>query len=139
MKTKILIGLTLSAILFVGCGEKPKEEQKIVEAVPTETVTPVGIDLQPATVEPVATISEANHFDAIATYSSKCAGCHGAQGEGKAIFPKIAGQSKVELTKKLNGYKDGSYGKDRKAMMTPNVQNLNSDELGQIAEVIAKF
>lgn len=134
MKRKILIGLTLSAVLFVGCSEKPKEEQKIVESVP------VVADTKPETVAPVvATPSESNIFDATATYASKCSGCHGVKGEGKAIFPKLAGQSKQELAKKLNGYKDGSYGKDRKAMMTPNVQNLNNHELEQIAEVIATF
>jgi cytochrome c len=134
MKRKILIGLTLSAVLFVGCSEKPKEEQKIVESVP------VVADTKPETVTPVvATPSESNIFDATATYASKCSGCHGVKGEGKAIFPKLAGQSKQELAKKLNGYKDGSYGKDRKAMMTPNVQNLNNHELEQIAEVIATF
>ena len=87
----------------------------------------------------MATASEPKVFNPIATYSSKCANCHGIKGEGKAIFPKLAGKSKEELSKKLNGYKDGNYGKDRKAMMIPNVHKLNSYEIGQIAEVIAKF
>lgn len=83
--------------------------------------------------------AESKDFDAVAVYKSKCVGCHGAKGEGKSIFPKIAGQSKVELTKKLNGYKNNSYGKARKAMMKPNVQNLSNNELAKIAEVISKF
>ena len=33
--------------------------------------------------------------DAASTYKSKCAGCHGAQGEGKA-GPKLAGTSLSE-------------------------------------------
>ena len=133
MKTKILIGLTLSTMLFVGCGDKPKEEQKIVES------TPVVADAKSETVAPAANTSEAKSSDAAATYGSNCSSCHGEKGEGKSIFPKLAGQSKDELAKKLNGYKDGSYGKDKKAMMIPKAQNLNSDEIEQLAEVISKF
>ena len=76
--------------------------------------------------------------DGAALYK-KCAGCHGAKGEGKSIFPKIAGQSQAELSKKLNAYKNNSYGKARKTMMRPNVQNLSTQEITQIAEVVAKF
>ncbi len=83
--------------------------------------------------------AESKNFDAVAVYKSKCAGCHGAKGEGKSIFPKIAGQSQAELSRKLNGYKNNSYGKARKTMMRPNVQNLSTQEITQIAEVVAKF
>jgi cytochrome c len=87
----------------------------------------------------MAIASEPKIFDPIATYSSKCAGCHGVKGEGKAIFPKLAGKSKEELAKKLNGYKNQNYGKDRKVIMISKVHKLNTYETGQIAEVIAKF
>jgi len=140
MKKNILIGLVLSGALFVGCGDKSKEEQTGVEATPVTTATTTQTEVKPEVAPaPVATASEPKVFDAMGVYSSKCSSCHGSKGEGKSIFPKLAGQKKEELAKKLNGYKDGSFGNDKKAMMIPNVQNLSSDEIGQIAEVVSKF
>jgi mono/diheme cytochrome c family protein len=43
----------------------------------------------------VLAISTAWAKDAASIYKSKCAGCHGAQGEGKS-GPKLAGTSKSE-------------------------------------------
>ena len=136
MQKRFIMGLALSATLFIGCGDKPKEEQKVVEPAPVASTATTQTEVAPA---PVATASEPKTFDATSVYSSKCASCHGAKGEGKSIFPKLAGQSKEELAKKLNGYKDGTFGNDKKAMMIPNVQNLSSDEIAKIAEVVSQF
>jgi cytochrome c553 len=135
MQKRFLIGLALSATLFVGCGEKPKEEQTVSEPAPV--AVPVTTPVE--TKQEVAVVNEAKTFDATSVYSSKCASCHGAKGEGKSIFPKLAGQSKEALVKKLNGYKEGTFGNDKKAMMIPNVQNLSSDEIAKIAEVVSQF
>ena len=136
MQKRFIMGLALSATLFIGCGDKPKEEQKVVEPAPVASTVTTQTEVAPA---PVATASEPKTFDATSVYSSKCASCHGEKGEGKSIFPKLAGQSKEELAKKLNGYKDGTFGNDKKAMMIPNVQNLSSDEIAKIAEVVSQF
>ena len=34
MQKRFIMGLALSATLFIGCGDKPKEEQKVVEPAP---------------------------------------------------------------------------------------------------------
>jgi len=125
MKTKILLSVVFGALLFVGCGEdKPKEEKTQMASSTTQTIQ--------AKEEPKA-------FDASMVYAAKCAGCHGVKGEGKSMFPKLAAQSKADIVKKLKGYKDGSYGKDKKAMMIPNANNLSEEEIEKIAEVLAKF
>lgn len=133
MKKNILIGVMLSGALFVGCGEKPKEEQKVVET--SQATTTEVVEEKPQTV----VAAEPKAFDGVATYSSKCSSCHGAKGEGKSIFPKLAGQTQKELVEKLQGYKNGTFGNDKKAMMIPNVTNLSDEEINQIAEVVSKF
>jgi cytochrome c len=140
MKNKFLIGLALSATLFVGCGDKPKEEQKVVEPAPVASTVTTQAEVKPEVAPaPVATASEPKTFDATSAFASKCASCHGAKGEGKSIFPKLAGQKKEELAKKLHGYKDGTFGNDKKTMMMPNAKALSDDEIEKIAEVVSKF
>ena len=141
MKKNILIGLALSGALFVGCGDKANEKPNAVEPtapVATQT-TPVAEIKTETPTEVVTPTTEPKAFDAVATFASKCAGCHGSKGEGKAIFPKLVGQTKIELAKKMHGYKDGTFGKDKKEMMVPNAKPLSDDEIEQIAEVISKF
>ncbi|MDD2697257.1 MAG: c-type cytochrome [Arcobacteraceae bacterium] len=140
MKKNILIGLMLSGALFVGCGgDKPKEEQKVVEPTAVTTATPTVTETKPEATTPVATTSEPKAFDATSAFASKCSSCHGTKGEGKSIFPKLAGQTKDAIAKKLRGYKDGTFGNDKKAMMIPNVNSLTDDEIEKIAEVVSKF
>ena len=46
-----------------------------------------------------------------------CAGCHGQQGEGMGMFPKIAGQTKEYITTALTEYKNrGQRGKQSMIM-----------------------
>ena len=138
MKTNIIVGLLLTAFLLAGCSEKPKEEQKVVELAPVAIQVPVE-EVKPESSAPVATSSEPKAFDALSAYASKCSSCHGTKGEGKSIFPKLAGQTKDDIAKKLHGYKDGSFGNDKKAMMIPNAKALSDEEIEKIAEVVAKF
>jgi len=66
--------------------------------------------------------------DAASIYKSKCAGCHGAQGEGKA-GPKLAGTSLSEddIVKILTA------GGLSKAPHTKPFKGANSDNAKQIA------
>jgi cytochrome c553 len=66
--------------------------------------------------------------DAASTYKSKCAGCHGAQGEGKA-GPKLAGTSLSEddIVKVLTA------GGLPKAPHTKPFKGANADNAKQLA------
>lgn len=66
--------------------------------------------------------------DAASTYKSKCAGCHGAQGEGK-VGPKLAGTSLSEddIVKVLTA------GGLPKAPHTKPFKGANSDNAKQMA------
>jgi mono/diheme cytochrome c family protein len=69
--------------------------------------------------------------DAASIYKSKCAGCHGAQGEGKA-GPKLAGTSLSddEIVKVL------TTGGLSKAPHTKPFKGANSDNAKQVAAYV---
>lgn len=69
--------------------------------------------------------------DAATIYKSKCAGCHGAQGEGK-VGPKLAGTSLSEddIVKVLTA------GGLPKAPHTKPFKGANSDNAQQIAAYV---
>ena len=62
-----------------------------------------------------------------------CAGCHGQQGEGMGMFPKIAGQTKEYITTALTEYKNrGQRGKQSMIMWSQAslLSNRDIDVLG---------
>ncbi len=78
--------------------------------------------------------------DGAALYA-KCRGCHGADGSKHAlgVSPSIKGQSAADIAKKLNGYKDGTYGGAKKATMTSQAGKLSADEIKALADYISKL
>lgn len=70
-----------------------------------------------------------------------CAGCHGTDGTKKAMgyAEPVKGQTAAELYKKLKGYADGTYGGDRKALMTNAVKKYSDEELKTLSDYMAKF
>ena len=76
--------------------------------------------------------------DGAALYS-KCAGCHGTQGEKKALGKSkiINEMNKEDLIFALNGYKDGSYGGAMKGLMKGQVAKLSDTDVEAIALHIA--
>ncbi len=69
----------------------------------------------------------------------KCAGCHGAQGEKKALGESkvINTISKSDLVVSLKGYKDGSYGGAMKGLMKGQVASLNDTQIDELATYIS--
>lgn len=74
------------------------------------------------------------------TYA-KCKGCHGAAGEKAAmgVSPLLKGQSKADIEAKLKGYKAGTYGGAKKAVMAGQAGKLSDDEIASLADYISKF
>lgn len=71
---------------------------------------------------------------------TKCATCHGAKGEkvalGKSLV--IKDMKKEDFITATKGYKDGSYGREQKALMKPQVATLNDAQIEEIANYIIK-
>lgn len=75
--------------------------------------------------------------DGAAIYG-KCASCHGKDGKNAAVAGMaIGGEAAADVEKKLKGYKDGSFGGAKKAMMTPQVANLSDADIKAVAAHIA--
>ncbi len=76
--------------------------------------------------------------DGVALYK-KCAGCHGVNGEKKALGKSmiIKGWEKEKTIAALKGYKDGSYGGTMKGLMKGQVMSLSDEQIELIAKFIA--
>lgn len=71
---------------------------------------------------------------------TKCVACHGAAGEKAALNKSliIKDMSKADFIAAMKGYKDGSYGKDQKALMKAQVTALSDAQIEEIASFITK-
>ncbi|NVJ52327.1 MAG: c-type cytochrome [Campylobacteraceae bacterium] len=71
----------------------------------------------------------------------KCAGCHGQNGEMKALGKSqiIKGWDKQKILDALIGYKEGTYGSAMKGVMIAQVSSLSNEDLEILAEYIASF
>lgn len=69
----------------------------------------------------------------------KCAGCHGATGEKKALGKSAAikGWDATKTVAALKGYKDGTYGGAMKGLMKGQVMSLNDEQIEAVAKYIA--
>lgn len=74
--------------------------------------------------------------DGAAIYG-KCAACHGKDGKNTAISGVVLSGDAASIEKKLNGYKDGSFGGAKKAMMVGQVASLSADDIKAVSAHIA--
>lgn len=133
MNTKTLLSLVALATL-AACG---KEEP----AAPAEQAAAPVVEAPAAPAMPAAApaAANANMEHGRLKYGGICAGCHGKNGEGQGIFPKVAGQSAEVLAAKLRDYKAGKQMGEQTAMMAPNAQNLSEEDIDALAAYMAGF
>lgn len=163
MKKFLLLSVVAAGLLFVGCGEKPKEEKKEVtqtkevtapkaeekieevkkeEPKPEAKEEPKQENKEEVKKEAEKKVEEAKGAIDAAKLYAKCAGCHGAKGEKKALGKSapIGGMDKAKLTEDIKGYKAGTlnrYGMG--ALMKGQVGSLNDEEIDALAEYISKL
>jgi cytochrome c-type protein NapB len=67
--------------------------------------------------------------------TAACTGCHGKDFEKKAMGKSnvVKDMSKEDITKALNGYKDGSYGGAMKGMMKAQATKMSDDDIAAFA------
>jgi len=68
-----------------------------------------------------------------------CASCHGPQGQGMGIFPKVAGQSASYIADKLKAYRAGETVGPNTALMAPMAMGLSDEAIADLAAYIASF
>ena len=71
---------------------------------------------------------------------TKCAGCHGANGEKAALGKSkiIKDMSKADIVASLKGYKDGTYGGPMKGLMKGQVGKYSDADLDAFSQTIGK-
>jgi len=77
---------------------------------------------------------------AMADAYQKCAACHGATGEKKALGKSkvMSEMTKAEIATAMHGYQDGTYGGAMKGLMAGQVKGLTAEDITFIAEKIGK-
>ncbi|MFO7953402.1 c-type cytochrome [Thioalkalivibrio sp.] len=70
-------------------------------------------------------------------YQSVCASCHGAEGQGQAIFPALAGNDADYLSAQLERYRAGEEVGDNTALMRPQAQGLSDEDIANLSSYIA--
>lgn len=129
MPSKTLLTLLALATL-AACGKE--EPQAPAEQAPAPIVEAPA----PALPETAPVIDAAQERGRI-KYGGTCSGCHGRNGEGMGIFPKLAGQSAEILAAKLRDYRAGKHRGEQTAIMAPNAQNLSDEDIDALAAYIA--
>jgi thiosulfate dehydrogenase len=81
---------------------------------------------QPGISASAAQIATAGKGEAVPA----CAGCHGAKGEGVAIFPRLGGTGQAYLAAQLEAFADGSRDNP---IMQPIARALSTDERSAMA------
>ncbi|MFP4294534.1 MAG: c-type cytochrome [Halothiobacillaceae bacterium] len=70
-------------------------------------------------------------------YQAQCASCHGMQGEGQGMFPKLAGHSAEEIVADLKAYKAGEKTGANAAMMVPMAAGLSDADMADLGAFIS--
>tara|TARA_B100001564_G_C20146253_1_gene448933 strand:+ start:82 stop:531 length:450 start_codon:yes stop_codon:yes gene_type:complete len=75
-------------------------------------------------------------FSDIRSLWTGCAGCHGQQGQGMSVFPKLAGQNKDYIVSKLNAYKNKEQVGAMSSTMWAQADMLSAKQMDLIGEFI---
>lgn len=78
--------------------------------------------------------------DGASLYQERCSTCHGADGQQKAMRKAnpVAGMSTEEVSKNLNGYKDGSLNKYGMAgLMRAQVKSYTQEQIQMVSKYIS--
>mgnify|MGYP006234801541 FL=1 len=68
-----------------------------------------------------------------------CAGCHGMNGEGMGMFPKISGQSKEYITTALSEYKNRQERGRQSMIMWSQASFLSDRDIDTLGEFISNL
>jgi len=81
----------------------------------------------------------ADEFSSIKGLWAGCAACHGDQGQGVAVFPKLSGQSADYITGRLNAYKNREEIGPMSATMWGQAGGLSDQEIQTLSKYIEQL
>ena len=78
-----------------------------------------------------------DEFSTIRGLWAGCAACHGTEGQGMAVFPKLAGQSSDYIESRLYAYKNRETVGSMSSTMWGQAGKLSDDEISTLGKYIA--
>ena len=81
-------------------------------------------------------LANADEFSSIRSLWSGCAACHGQEGEGMAVFPKLAGQNADYIIQRLNAYKNRETVGSMSSTMWAQAGMLSDADINTIGKFI---
>ena len=75
-------------------------------------------------------------FSSIRGLWAGCAACHGQEGQGMAVFPKLAGQSQSYIVGRLNAYKNRETVGAMSSTMWGQAEMLSDNDIELLGEFI---
>ena len=77
-----------------------------------------------------------DEFSSIKGLWAGCAACHGAEGQGMAVFPKLAGQSSDYITSRLYAYQNRETVGNMSSTMWSQAGQLTDDQIATLGKYI---
>lgn len=136
-KSILLTSLVGATLLLVGCGGDKKVEDRVTEIQKNDTNSAAPANNAAAKDAAKAVTASVSPEEGKSIFSTKCSFCHGEKAQGMGIYPKLVGNTKDDVLRKLNGYIDGSYGKAQKGIMIGQAKALSDSQKSAVAEYIA--
>ena len=81
-------------------------------------------------------LAATDEFSDIRSLWAGCAACHGAEGQGMAVFPKLAGQSADYIENRLYAYKNRETVGNMSSTMWAQAGQLTDDEISTLGKYI---
>lgn len=107
-------------------------------------IAPVLYSVVIALIEPASDKSHATIAPQASALSgeqlySKCAPCHGDNGDGSDAYPPLNKLTKERLTEMLVGYQEGSYGGANKRIMQVQVEGMSKADMQKLSDFVTKL
>ena len=97
----------------------------------------VALNGTPAEIEQrKQALANLDEFSDIRSLWGGCAACHGAEGQGMAVFPKLAGQNKDYIVGRLNAYKNRETVGNMSSTMWAQAGMLSDAQMDMIGDFI---
>ena len=81
-------------------------------------------------------IANADEFSSIRGLWAGCAACHGNEGQGMGVFPKLAGQSSDYISQRLYAYKNRETVGNMSSTMWAQAGMLSDSDISTISQFI---
>lgn len=81
-------------------------------------------------------LANEDEFSSIRSLWAGCAACHGADGQGMAVFPKLAGRNKDYIVSRLNAYKNREQVGPMSSTMWGQAGMLSDNDIDTIGKFI---